>query len=94
MDETDETDERNESGRFFHEFFHGRMENVRSNQAQTKKRGTQRKARCPVRLPDRPKIRLFFWSIVAKPAYRLKTCAVFGAILVRFWYESITKNVS
>ena len=25
MDETDETDERNESGQFFHEFFHGRM---------------------------------------------------------------------
>lgn len=25
MDETDETNERNESGQFFHEFFHGRM---------------------------------------------------------------------
>lgn len=25
MDETDETDERNESGQFFHEFFHERM---------------------------------------------------------------------
>lgn len=43
MDETDETDERNESGQFFHEFFHGRIELLTQNRRKQKKKGTQRK---------------------------------------------------
>ena len=53
MDETDETDERNESGQFFHEFFHGRIELLTKNRRKQKKEGhPAKKARCPILMPD------------------------------------------
>lgn len=55
MDETDETDERNESGQFFHEFFHGRIELLTQNRHKQKKEGhPAQKARCPILMPDKP----------------------------------------